>query len=181
MAFDNSQPEDTTKIRNLGTVIRPNWVAIEDGGSTFQPKAINFTNRTVSGPSNDPTAIANTFIVFCKEDASGNPELYGINESSDVIQFTSGTPTLAQPESNIFLVGGMILKLGLSSFAGASTTKVVTYATPFPNNSFGVSMTLIGDAIGCANEDTSEVTHFTATRANGAVDGLSFHWIAWGM
>lgn len=93
MAFDTTQPTDTTKLRLVGNVIRPNWVAIEDGESTFKPKAINLNNRTVSGPSNDPTAIADTFILYSKEDGGGNPELYGINENSDVIQFSLGVPS----------------------------------------------------------------------------------------
>lgn len=128
MAFDVTLPADTTKIRNLGTVIRPNWVAIQDGESTFKPKAVNFNNRTVSGPSNNPTAIADTFILFSKQDAAGNPELYGINQSSNVIQLTRGTPTVAASGST-FLPGGVLLVWATSSAATGSTITVAGLTT----------------------------------------------------
>ena len=77
MAFDKTQPTDTTKIRNLGVVIRPNWVAIEEADSTFRPYALNLQNRTPLGVSNDPASIADTYILYEKDDGSGNPELFG--------------------------------------------------------------------------------------------------------
>lgn len=88
MAFDNTQPTNTTKIRNLGVVIRPNWVAIETADSTFKPQALNFKDRTVAGLPVNPTALSDTFISFCKESAAGNSEFWGIDESSRVIQFS---------------------------------------------------------------------------------------------
>lgn len=88
MAFDKTQPTDTTKIRNLGTVIRPNWVAIEEADSTFQPYAINLTDRDAAALSSNPTAIATAYITYCKQDASGDPEFFGIDPSSNVVQLT---------------------------------------------------------------------------------------------
>lgn len=120
MAFDTTQPTDTTKLRLVGNVIRPNWVAIQDGESTFKPIAINLNNRTVSGPTNDPTAIANTFIVYSKEDAGGNPELYGINESSQVTQLTKGIPTITN-QGHTFLAGGLILSWANGTFSNNDT------------------------------------------------------------
>lgn len=87
MAFNKAEPQDTTKIRNLGTVIRPNWVAIEEADSSFLPWAINLGNRNVYAPSNDPTSIADTSIIYCKSDGS-NPEAHIIDTSSQVIQIT---------------------------------------------------------------------------------------------
>lgn len=89
MAWDSTQPTNVTKIRNLGVVIRPNWQAIEQADATFQPQALNFKDRTVAGLPVNPTAIANTFISFCKEASAGNSELYGIDENSNVIQFSA--------------------------------------------------------------------------------------------
>lgn len=138
MAYLVTEPTDNTKLRNLGVVIRPNWVAIEDGDATFLPKAINFNNRTVSGPTNDPTAITNAFVMYSKEDSAGNAELFGINENSDIIQFTKGLPTFATP-GEIFLTGGIILKWGTVSIS--STSANLTYATAFPNNTLAVLLT----------------------------------------
>lgn len=90
MAFDNTQPTNTTKIRNLGVVIRPNWVAIEQADSTFKPWAINFTDRTAAGIAVNPTALAAAYLMYCKQDAAGNPELFGIDVASNIIQFTKG-------------------------------------------------------------------------------------------
>lgn len=88
MAFDKTQPTDTTKIRNLGTVIRPNWVAIEEAGATFRPYALNLQNRTPLAVANDPATIADTSIVYVKDDGSGNPELYSKDGSGNIIQMS---------------------------------------------------------------------------------------------
>jgi hypothetical protein len=90
MTFDVSQPTDTTKIRNLGVVIRPNWQAIEDGDSSFLPQSINLANRTPLAAPNDPVAIADSFINYCKEDGAGNPEFYGIDAASNILQYSEG-------------------------------------------------------------------------------------------
>lgn len=88
MAFDKTQPTDTTKLRNLGVVIRPNWVAIEEGDSSFRPYAMNLQNRTPLGVSNDPATIADTYILYEKDDGAGNPELYGKDGSGNIIQIS---------------------------------------------------------------------------------------------
>lgn len=90
MAFDETQPTDTTKIRNLGVVIRPNWEAIVEGDSTFQPWATNYASRTPLAVTNDPTAIEHAYILYSKDDASGVSQLYGIDENSVITQFTNG-------------------------------------------------------------------------------------------
>ena len=88
MAWDTLQPTNTTKIRNLGVVIRPNWAAIQTADATFTPDAFNFKNRTPSVVPIDPAAIATAYITYCKEDSAGNPELFGISAASEVVQFT---------------------------------------------------------------------------------------------
>lgn len=97
MTFDVTQPTDTTKIRNLGVVIRPNWVAIEQADSSFQPYAINLTDRDAAALASNPTAIGTAYIPFCKQDSGGDPEFFGIDASSNVIQFSDagyiGSPT----------------------------------------------------------------------------------------
>lgn len=125
MAFDPSLPADSTKLRLAPGVIQDNWVAIQDGETSFKPKAINLNNRTVSGPTDDPTAIADTFILYCKNDAAGNAELYGINDNSNIIQMTKGAPTVAATGIT-FLAGGLLLAWGQSS---TGTTVTITGMT----------------------------------------------------
>ena len=92
MTFDPTQPTDTTKIRNLGVVIRPNWEAIEEGETSFAPYSVNLQDRTPLGVSNDPTAMTSPDAcrVYCKQDGNGNPELYAIDPAGNVIQITQG-------------------------------------------------------------------------------------------
>jgi len=132
MAFDATEPTDTTKIRNLGTVIRPNWTAIQTADSSFKPNAINFTDRTVASIAVNPTAIADAYIAYCKTDASGNSELFGINDLSGVIQFTRGIPTLTAA-GNIFLPGGVLIqwKTQVATSDTIQTFDVTFGAVPF--------------------------------------------------
>ena len=109
MVWDITQPTDTTKIRNLGVVIRPNWQAIQEADSTFKPYAVNFDNRTPLPVSNDPTAIADAYILYCKDDVAGNPELFGIDASSNILQFTKGAASLAN-SGYTFVTGGIRLQ-----------------------------------------------------------------------
>jgi hypothetical protein len=141
MGYDITQPTDSTKLRRAPAVIRPNWQAIQEGDSTFIPKAINFNNRTVSGPTNDPTAITNAFVMYSKEDALGNAELFGINESSQILQFTKGIPTFGLIDHLLdgqsFIPGGLILKWGVIGLTNQEEAKL--YSTgAFPTNTLGV-------------------------------------------
>lgn len=120
MVWDVSQPTDTTKIRNLGTVIRPNWQAIQEADSTFKPYALNLDNRTPLAVPNDPAAIADSYILYCKDDAAGDPQLFGIDASSNIVQFTGGAPTLATA-GRVFLPGGLLLQWNRVSAASGST------------------------------------------------------------
>jgi len=105
MSFDVTQPTDTTKIRNLGTVIRPNWAAIEQADSSFEPYAINYLDRTAAAiVPVTPANIATSYIQFCKQDVSGNTEMFVEDVSGNVTQMTQGTPTNSQNGST-FLPG----------------------------------------------------------------------------
>jgi hypothetical protein len=90
VAFDKSLPADTTKIRNLGVVIRPNWVAIEEADSSFKPYAINLQSRTALIVANDPATIAGSSIMYVKDDSAGNPEAFAKDGSGNIIQMTVG-------------------------------------------------------------------------------------------
>ena len=94
MVFDPNLPADTTKLRLLGDVITPNWVAIQNGESTFKPRAINLNNRTEAVPGQvNPVAITDAYLLYSRDNPAGAAELFGINESSGVTQFTVGAPS----------------------------------------------------------------------------------------
>ena len=100
MAFDKTQPTDKTKIRTTGVVIRPNWEAIEEGDSSFRPYALNLQNRTPLGVANDPDTIADTYILYEKNDGAGNPELFGKDGSGNIVQLSEGG-SLGSKNTNI--------------------------------------------------------------------------------
>jgi len=147
MSWDKTQPTDTTKLRNLGTVIRPNWDAIETADSTFIPEALNLTDRTAAGLAVDPTAIADAMIAYSKQDASGNPQLYAIDPSSVITKLTGGSLTAASP-------GKLVLPNGLTFIwgTGTATTSFITKnfdLSGFANNCFHIS--------GSANGNTNAI------------------------
>lgn len=82
MAFDSTQPTNTTKIRNLGVVIRPNWVAIQEADSSFLPYAVNLVDRTNASISpEDPATIAKSGITYSKQDSNGDTQVFCINST----------------------------------------------------------------------------------------------------
>ena len=137
MAFDPTQPQDTTKLRNLGNVIRPNWVAIETADSTFIPEALNLANRTPLVAPNDPTAIADTVILYSKEDGSGDPQVYAIDPSSVITQLTGGSLTAANP-GKLVLANGLTILWGTLS-ATTTWTNVNLPLTGFANTGFSIT------------------------------------------
>lgn len=170
MAWDPTQPEDTTKLRNLGVVIRPNWAAIVGGDSTFKPQALNYANRTVAGVPVDPTAVADTYITYAKTDAAGNTEMFAIDEDSNVIQLTKGVP-IADTYSSTCLPGGLIMKTAITSAIVTGST--VTFQTaggvldPFPNNCFSVVVTPIAAtgrfaAVSAVSVNSFKINHNTS-------------------
>lgn len=146
MAWDNTQPTNVTKIRNLGVVIRPNWLAIEQAESTFKPYALNYTDRTAAGLAVNPTAIPTAYIVYCKQDAAGNPELFGISSTSTVTQFVRagriGLPTQGVNALNFIMdattfsygKNQMIVATGSFSSTGALLSGVNMVASAHPDD-----------------------------------------------
>jgi hypothetical protein len=127
MAFDKTQPKNTTKIRLLGEVIRPNWEAIESGDNTFMPKAINLENRV----SSDPTAIANSVIIYAKEDTTGKPQLFSIDPDSVVTQLSGGGGSTVAD-----LPGKYVTPSGLTFIWGMSTATTSFSARNFDLGGF---------------------------------------------
>lgn len=167
MVWDKTEPTNSTKLRNLGIVIRPNWLAIEEADSSFQPDAMILTDRTPLGVSNDPTAAVsggtsrgNGYTLYCKQDSSGDQQLYGIDPSSNIIQFTSGAPTLAAT-GRVFLPGGILMQWNTGP---ASSGGTVTFPVAFSSTPYYVNFTVTG----------SSGTNRIFTRLSGAPTSTSF-------
>lgn len=110
MAFDKTLPANTTLLRNAPGIITSNWTAIEEGDSSFKPYAVNLQDRTPLVVSNDPSTISGSSIIYVKQDASANPELYSKDGSGNIIQLTD-SGYIGGPTSN-FRIQNMRFKSG---------------------------------------------------------------------
>lgn len=137
MSFDSSQPTPTTKIRNLSTVIPDNFAAIEDADSSFKPVGLNLDNRTPLAVSNDPAAIAEAMVAYCKDDSNGDPQLYAIDPSSTISALTPFTSTIAK-DGLLTLPGGLVFIWGSTT----GTTGAKTFHTAFSNNCHNLQVTI---------------------------------------
>lgn len=97
MAFDKTLPTNSTKIRNYPTVLTDNWSGIQTGDLTFKTWQLNFADRDeVEGappPTQDPTRDDDTMIMFSKNNADGETDLYILDDrsapSANEIQLTT--------------------------------------------------------------------------------------------
>lgn len=184
MAYDSTQPTNTTKLRNVGVVIRPNWIAIEDGDPTFKPKAINLNNRTPLGVPNDPAAIANSYVLYSKQDPAGNVQLYGIDPASRVTQMSLAVSPSSAANGYTWLAGGMLMQWGQAHANGSANTTIgfpvgfsgVPYSiqTNFWRSSGSTTMKPL-DVLNGGTPVTAN--NFTVWNANG---GHDFFWLAIG-
>jgi len=137
MTFDATQPANSTKIRNLGTVIRPNWEAIEQGDDSFIPYSLNLYDRSNGPPpsSADPDYLETAYKLYCKQDAEGNPELFGRNvidsgATNNQVQLSYGAILRAvggtSTNGESYFPGGMSVKFGRSSANGQTD---ITYSS----------------------------------------------------
>ena len=168
MSWDKTKPSDSSKLRNLGVLIRPNWEAIEDGDSTFKPKALNLADRDAAGIVADPTAITDTTILYSKKDGAGNAQAYVIDTSSNVIQLTAGLP-IAAGSGSTNATGGIIIKWGFGSATVAGGT--ITFASVFPNNCWEVILTPQGTTGRSVSVDNKTTANFKAYTSNPCTVG----------
>lgn len=179
MAFLKTEPTDQTKIRNLGEVLRANFVAMQEGDSSYAPWALNFIRRDGEAPSDDPTQIADNIILYSKDSAAGKSELYAINEDGNSYQMTSGVP-INGVNGESFLPGvANTNKLKWGQFTLAANTETIKYAVTggfqdlglnaFPNNTYAVFLTPINSGgIGNFRISTQDANGFTVVSVNGA-------------
>jgi hypothetical protein len=186
MAWDTTKPTDTNKLRTLGSVIRPNWTAIEEADSTFKPQATNYANRTPLGVSNDPTAISEAYITYCKDDGSGNPELFGIDQDSVISQLSFTDRSLAQ-SGYVYLSPGLLMQWGRGTMSAGTQTKAVTFPKTFSSTAWSLTTTPYNSPITGSSPrqwGASDITAsgFNARSWNGQVPsgGVAFGWFAVG-
>lgn len=189
MTFDPAQPTNTTKLRNAPGVIRSNWEAIEQADNTFKPIAINFDNRAALGPvSNNPTAISDAYILYCKEDPAGSPQLYGIDEDSKISQFTSSVVNLAASGGYALLAPGILMQWDTTTYTTpANLTQTVNFPVTYSAVPWVVNTTLKGSPVTGSTPKPFGVTNivaasFDATMINGGSGAAAFpfNWIAIG-
>lgn len=168
MAFSKIQPADTTKIRNLGTVLRANFEAQEEGDSSFEPYAINLQNRTSLGVANDPVAITDDVIHYVKDDAAGNPEAFMIDEDSNIIQLSAGG-----------YLGGPTTDVHMENFTMGATGEVYTENNIVTARGLTTEAGVLTDGFGMtvAHTDTGLYTYTFDTamaNANYTIIGTCF-------
>jgi len=192
MTWDPSQPADTTKIRNLGVVIRPNWEAIEKADLSFKPQAINLNNRTQLPPEvpDNPTPIENAYITFSKEDSTGIAQLWGVDPENNISQLTS-SDFLIEQNGFVLLPPNLWFQWGRQTVTGdpAGGSFVVTFPKEFGAIPFSIQVTLYqtptnsnaSGGFGINNTGTITTTGFTATNFNSGVPANStMGWMAIG-
>ena len=95
MAWDATLPGNAEKIRSLGTVIRPNWEAIEQGddvgvATMLEMRSVQLDNRTGLAANNDPQTNAGTHYLYSKDDGGGVQEAFTKDSAGNIIQLTNG-------------------------------------------------------------------------------------------
>jgi hypothetical protein len=142
MAWNRDEPQNTTKIRDLGTVLRPNFQAIDSADSSFKPIALNLSDRDTDplSPSSDPTAIADAYLLYCKQDSTGAAEFFGIDANSVISQFTSTDQTLAQ-SGHALLPPGILMNWGRATILNGGTTVSIVFTRAYSATPWVINVT----------------------------------------
>ena len=98
MTWNAGLPGDNQKIRELGQVIRPNWVAIEDGddvpggtGNMLKMRSVQLANRTGLAINENPVTEATTHYLYSWTDTGAVPlqEAYMEDAAGGIIQLSN--------------------------------------------------------------------------------------------
>lgn len=193
MAWDETEPGPTTKIRNLSGVLTGNFEAIERGdentGTTLTQRSVQLGDRTTDATSVDPTQ--ETGIVFLYNNASSGAEEIYIRRPTDTaapIQMSSGAilvPASDNVETSTFLPGGVLMKSGLDTMSsGVNTTTSVTFATAFPNQVYSVIATAVRSGAAGTNAGLGQINANATTTGfvwvNATTGAYDIYWVALG-
>lgn len=183
MGFDANQPTNTTKIRNLGTVIRPNWLAILQGDATFKPYAVNLANRTSLPITADPAVIADTYLLYSKKDGAGNVQVYVENPAAKVTKLTSNIVPVSATNGYTYLPGDILLQWGKFTAVGSGNTDVF-FPVAFSGAPYSMTITLyrasghVAESFYITTHVAPDATHFLVY--NGFTTAQAFFWQAIG-
>jgi len=203
MAWDSSLPANDEKIRNLGVVIRPNWQSIEQGedanpmagtASYLQQYSSAYIERNGRAANNDPTTEAETFFMYCKQDANGVAEGHVKDPAGNVIALTEagklGNRATAfymdsfafdtdaarvNNENNIVVAWGYINSAGTlqygsgiaSGFKTATGRYTINWTTDrFANTNYSVAILCEGNVSGSWDGSTKTVSQFKIQTRN---------------
>lgn len=84
MPWNTNLPADTTKIRDLGVVIRANNTAIAGGDVSLAPPRWNISNS-----GGVPPAQASMVRFYGNNDSAGNAQIFAIDPTSNISRITS--------------------------------------------------------------------------------------------
>lgn len=196
MAFDKTLPSNSTKIRNYPSVLTSNFAAIQTGDLTFKSEALNFIERdaVVPGIASDPTRDDDTMIIYSKQDAATNTELFVMDDtagpnimqltedgrigssstdlSCSTLTFDGGTSSMSAIHqvtgwARVSAVGAITAGSGNLSVAQAGNTFTISFVVAPANANF------VGIATFAENVTTSiYCNNYTATTFD-VVTGLS--------
>jgi hypothetical protein len=178
MVWNKALPSNTTKLRNIGEDIRPNWEAIEDGAATFMPKSINLADLVGA----DAATVAAAVALYAKQDDANKPQVFAIDPDAVITQltgnFSSAVNGAGWTHYTYVIPGGsgIIIKFGqCDSSNGAGST--LTFATKFPNACLGAIVTPTNSTATKVSTDSFLDVSF---KAYNDVGTLSSRFIAWG-
>jgi len=132
--LSNSQSQILTNFGQLNTVFGIDHVP-------FYPSVANSGKHAkVTLPEGgDAATLVNEIALYCK-DLSSVSTLYLRKENNGTVIQISGVDPIASAQGRTFLPGGLILAWGSS--ASVSNGGTVSFASAFPNNCFGVQVTI---------------------------------------
>tara|TARA_R110002126_G_scaffold77229_5_gene192679 strand:- start:6799 stop:7485 length:687 start_codon:yes stop_codon:yes gene_type:complete len=164
VAFDKTLPTNSTKIRNYPTVLTDNWSAIQTGDLTFKTWQLNFADRDeVEGappPTQDPTRDDDTMIMFSKNNADGETDLYILDDRSSPSNFaltengkvggratsavfqdiSIGTNTFVNDQNNFVWAHGRVPKAG-GAISGQGLGTATTGSVSGYNPAYTITLT----------------------------------------
>ncbi len=181
MVWDKTKPQGSTKIRNLGDVITPNWDAIESADDTFMPRAVNFADRDeVGGIPSDPTVLSDAVKLYSKQNTAGKPQLYAIDPDSVKTQLTGFTVTNTGTNYGVKLPWGVTMNWGKYTLtAGTAETGLLTFKVPFTTQQ-SITFTQAGGTASTLGATAFTATQFKIKRSSSA-GALTVYYFAIGV
>lgn len=178
MAFDKTLPANRTKIRNYPNILTGNFAGIQTGDSTFKVWQLNFADRDlVDGappPAQDPVSIADTMIVYSKQNGDGETDLFIRDDrgSPNTVELTTngslGGPSTPVQALTISFDGGTFTN-NQNAMCTAWASVVVSGMSISSQTGYGITFSRNG-----TGEYTGTFTASQVTNANYAVVGTAY-------